>query len=40
VAAYGRLRTLLAAQLKSMPSAETQALYASLSAAAGPSSSP
>jgi DNA-binding SARP family transcriptional activator len=30
VAAYERLRTILAARLKSMPGAETQALYASL----------
>ena len=33
VGAYERLRTLLAARLKSMPSAETQALYASLKSA-------
>jgi DNA-binding SARP family transcriptional activator len=36
VAAYERLRTLLSARLKSMPSPETQSLYASLKSA-GPS---
>ena len=36
VGAYERLRTLLAARLKSMPSAETQALYASLKSAGAP----
>jgi DNA-binding SARP family transcriptional activator len=33
VAAYERLRTILSARLKTMPSAETQALYASLKSA-------
>jgi LuxR family transcriptional regulator, maltose regulon positive regulatory protein len=33
VAAYERLRTILSARLKSMPSAETQALYVSLKSA-------
>jgi ATP/maltotriose-dependent transcriptional regulator MalT/DNA-binding SARP family transcriptional activator len=33
VAAYERLRTILSARLKSMPSAETQALYANLKSA-------
>ena len=33
VAAYERLRTILSARLKSMPSAETQTLYASLKSA-------
>ena len=36
VAAYERLRTILAARLKAMPSPETQALYASLKAAGAP----